>query len=214
MLNDPKNSTTAPSECYRTPSLQKKPVWTTPFLPHADIVRILGKRQVSYTCRNSATRHISAENLLVILVPRTCTLTMDNGMAISTADLTIDSAWATVRVLLNTEKMLKPLITPPLPSSFRNAISAVANRTTNDILTRLSEESSNHEYFQMIVDIVLALGLSLTAAVMIILSVVKGRRKHSTNSTIQRSSLEANPQGLEMNSDISSSDDEEDDLVV
>ena len=66
----------------------------------------------------------------------------------------------------------------------------------------------------MIVDIVLAIGLSLTAAVMIILSVVKGRRKYSTNSTIQRSSLEASPQNLEMNSDISSSDDEEDNLVV
>ena len=159
-----------PASCYGLPSITRKFYYRTPFLPGAEVVRVIGNHLLQYKCPRTSLTTKSVKGLLVILVPNNCELIL-NGMTLRKVDLNARSAWKRPIVLVNKKKPYDSLKGPRFPKNLEESIVLITRNVTKprftDIARNITKGNKRLENLYMF--------LAITATgVVVILVVVLG----------------------------------------
>ena len=115
-----------PKECYGAPRLSPQELFSSSFLPHADIYRVLGKHHLEYNCPKSSPGSILARGILIFVLGRECSLSMDNSIVRDPSQHD-SSAWATPLVLVDKKSEFQPHKNAPFSPSLKYAVEQIAN---------------------------------------------------------------------------------------
>ena len=126
-----------PASCYGLPSITRKFYYRTPFLPGAEVVRVIGNHLLQYKCPRTSLTTKSVKGLLVILVPNNCELIL-NGMTLRKVDLNARSAWKRPIVLVNKKKPYDSLEGPRFPKNLEESIVLITRNVTKPRFTDIA----------------------------------------------------------------------------
>ena len=122
-----------PDSCFMVPNLREPKIFSTPFLPAADIYRIRGNARIHFNCPSTGPGSLTGLGLLVVLVPRPCHISLD-GTVLRPHDPTARSAWNRVLELTNTKEDFKSVRRAPFPTSLKQEIMKIANLTNGPLV--------------------------------------------------------------------------------
>ena len=146
------NKTVMPPTCYTTPELRAENVYRTPFIPQAEIIKIIGTHQIKYSCPERDGQ-IHTRNLCIILSPLQCIILI-NGAELRPHKPESHSVWTRVHTLINQDKLLTTSRMASYPAKFVETVSKLANKTTNPSIEKLESTQTLNNLHGMIIDFI------------------------------------------------------------
>ena len=166
-----------PKECYQSPILSTSEVYTTNFLPDAQLIRVWGQHSMGHSCPKVPPGIIRARGLLVFVIGRECQVTMD-GVHIRPEDQSAKSPWTRPVVLVDrVNEYPMPRIEGELyPKQLAHAINRLTNESIHPALEGIKAETENESQARAATDQVLGLALSLAIIIVLIMALTCYKR--------------------------------------
>ena len=155
-----------PDSCFMVPNLREPKIFSTPFLPAADIYRIRGNARIHFNCPSTGPGSLTGLGLLVVLVPRPCHISLD-GTVLRPHDPTARSAWNRVLELTNTKEDFKSVRRAPFPTSLKQEIMKIANLTNGPLIKKLGLSDEEQKRVRELYDISISAGFGVVISIMI-----------------------------------------------
>ena len=151
-----------PKECYRSPILSNSEIYTTNFMPDAQLIRVWGQHSLGHSCPTSPPGIIQARGLLVFVIGRECQLTMD-GVHVRPEDRTAESPWARPVLLVDrTEEYPMPQVGGALyPKQLAHAIASLTNESIHPALEGIKKKGEDESQARATIDQALGVILCL-----------------------------------------------------
>ena len=131
-----------PKECYGSPQLTTSPMFMTSFLPHSDIIRIIGRHFLDYDCPQSSPGSIYSRGILIFIIGRECSLSLD-GAVTRDPDIHGESSWSQPLILVDRTSEFQPHNQAPFPPPLKYAVGRLANKTLSTTISQLAESTAN-----------------------------------------------------------------------
>ena len=166
-----------PRECYQSPILSTSEVYTTNFLPDAQLIRVWGQHSMGHSCPKVPPGIIRARGLLVFVIGRECQVTMD-GVHLRPEDQTAESPWTRPVLLVDRENEYPmPKIEGALyPRQLVHAITRLTNESIHPALKKIKAETEDESQARATTDQVLGVTLFLAIIIVLVMMLACYRR--------------------------------------
>ena len=166
-----------PRECYQSPILSNSEVYTTNFLPDAQLIRVWGQHSMGHSCPKVPPGIIRARGLLVFVIGRECQVTMD-GVHLRPEDQTAESPWTRPVLLVDRENEYPmPEIEGALyPKQLVHAITRLTNESIHPALQGIKAETEDESQARATTDQVLGVTLFLAIVIVLVMMLACYRR--------------------------------------